>query len=124
MARFKLDENFGASIQQLFSGHDCHTVREEGLGGATDTEVFGAAARESRILVTLDLDFANVLAFPPKDSNGIIVIRPTKGSPTLQLLQSLIRQTLVVLQTKSVAGRLWIVEPGRIREHVNSTDDF
>ena len=70
MARFKLDENFGASIQQLFSGHDCHTVREEGLGGATDTEVFGAAARESRILVTLDLDFANVLAFPPKDSTA------------------------------------------------------
>ncbi len=30
---------------------------------------------EVRILITLDLDFLNVLLYPPKDSSGIILLR-------------------------------------------------
>ena len=38
-------------------------------------------------------------------------------NPTLELLERLIRQFLRALTQMSVAGKLWIVEPGRIRIH-------
>ena len=61
--RFKLDENLHVRLASLFAegGHDVATLREEGLAGAGDEDVFKAAVRESRTLVTLDLDFSNTL---------------------------------------------------------------
>jgi hypothetical protein len=39
--KFKLDENFGPRIQEVFvrRGHDCRSVLEEALGGATHEKV-------------------------------------------------------------------------------------
>ncbi len=46
--KFKLDENFGPRVQEIFvrKGHDCRSVLEEGLGGATDDKVLEAAKAE------------------------------------------------------------------------------
>ena len=57
--RFKLDENFGKTIQNLFkdAGHDCKTVRDENLSGSPDPEILKAAKNEKRILVTMDHGF-------------------------------------------------------------------
>ena len=116
--RFKLDENFSPRIKQLFTeqGHDCMNVRDEGLFGAPDADVLQAAVREQRVLVTMDHDFGNVLLYPPQQASGILIIHPP-GKASLGLLQSLIRQSLTVLEREPIRGRLWIVEPGRIREH-------
>lgn len=74
--RFKLYENLSRGVYELFreAGHDTVTVREEGLQTAPDDRVCEAAAREARILVTLDRDFGQVLRFPPEASARIIVI--------------------------------------------------
>ncbi len=74
--RFKLDENLGARTQQLFhaSGFEARTVVEQDLQGCPDQDLFAACAREQRCLVTLDLDFANVLRFPPDKVGGIVVM--------------------------------------------------
>lgn len=116
--RFKLDENFGVSIQRLLvdQGHDCITVRDENLAGAPDPDVLKAAVDEDRILVTMDLDFGNVLVYPPEKTSGIIVVHPP-GRVSFPLLQMLPRQALTVLGKRIIRGRLWIVEPGRVREH-------
>ena len=76
--KFKLDENFGVSIQKIFrdKGHDCQTVRDENLLGADDSEVLKAATSEQRIWVTMDHDFGNVFSYPPHDASGIAVINP------------------------------------------------
>ena len=118
--QFKLDENFGARTQNLFreAGHDVRTVYDEGLQGATDQRIYEVCRTENRSLVTLDLDFTDVIRFPPGAANGIVVVRVPR-TPGLPLLEQLIRQFLQALEHMSVEleGNLWIVEGGRIRVH-------
>jgi predicted nuclease of predicted toxin-antitoxin system len=116
--KFKLDENFGVRTRHIFRslGHDVQTVRDEGLQGCSDQTLFDVAGKEKRCLVTLDLDFSDVLRFPPETSSGIVILRIPQN-PTLPLLEQLVRQFLRALEGMSVDGRLWIVEIGRIRIH-------
>jgi predicted nuclease of predicted toxin-antitoxin system len=116
--KFKLDENLGPSIQAIFREHglDCSTAREEGLGGGDDPKVLQAAVAERRILVTNDHDFGNVLVYPPERTAGIVVLNPP-GRVSLRLLRQLILVLLEALAGKDIDRKLWIVEPGRIREH-------
>lgn len=122
--KFKLDENFGVRTTALFDefGHEVQTVHQEGLSGATDRDLYRVCIDEDRCLVTLDLDFADVIRFPPHESGGIIVIRCPRN-PSLPLLERLVRSFLAAigrptnLGELSPAGRLWIVEPDRIRIH-------
>lgn len=115
---FKLDENLGARVAALFrtAGHDAETVLDEHLGGADDRQVFDSACREGRCLVTLDLDFSDVLRFPPHRSAGIAVIRVPKHC-SHRLLEQLVGSLLRALDVESIDSRLWIVEPGRLRVH-------
>jgi len=115
---FKLDENLGRSIQLLFRehGHDCPTTREEGLGGADDPDILRAAVSEGRVLVTTDQHFSNVLVYPPESTSGIAVLN-LHGRASLRLLRHLVMALLDALSREDVRGKLWIVEPGRIREH-------
>ncbi len=115
---FKLDENLDPRWGSLLvrSGHDVATVYEEKLQGATDAAVAEACRREKRCLVTADLDFAQILDFPPRRYAGIVVLRHPR--PTLAGMQRLVRQLASAVSKESPAGRLWIVEPGRIRIHL------
>lgn len=116
--RFKLDENFGARTQKIFQviGHDIQTVREQGLQGCSDQRLYEICCEERRCLVTLDLDFTNVIRFQPTETKGIVVIRVPRN-PSLSLLEQLIHQFLQALTHMSVEQKLWIVEVGRIRVH-------
>ncbi len=122
--KFKLDENFGRSIQEVLeeAGHDARTVREENLQGAPDPEVFAAANSEERILIPMDHGFGNVLAYDHKEAAGVAIINPP-GRPTLALLRLLTNTLLKALGKGEIRGRLWIVEPGRIREHEREMPD-
>ena len=121
--KFKLDENFGSRTKHLFEayGHDVQTVRMQGLQRSSDAHLFEVCRVEQRCLVTLDLDFADVLRFPPSLTNGIVVIRLPRN-PSLALLEQLVRQFLQTLAHMSIERRLWIVEPSRIRVHESETD--
>jgi len=113
---FKLDENFGARTQHLFrdAGHTVQTVLDESLGGTTDENLYRVCCSEQLCLVTLDLDFSDVLRFPPAQSAGTVVIRVPQN-PSLSLLEKLVAQLLRALKQESIARKLWIVEIGRIR---------
>jgi predicted nuclease of predicted toxin-antitoxin system len=113
--KFKLDENVDPRAKEILGqeGHEVLTVQEQGLSGASDAQVATTAQREGYCLVTLDLDFANPLAFPPHLYAGIIVLRHPK--PTTKRLLQLVEQLTQVLRTENPKGRLWIIEPGRLR---------
>ncbi len=121
---FKLDENFGTRTQQLFreAGHQVQTVRDEGLSGSSDQHLYEVCCGERRCLVTLDLDFSDVLRFPPGESAGIAVIRVPQN-PSLSLLERLIAQFLKALEQMSVERHLWIIEVGRIRIHQSEASE-
>jgi predicted nuclease of predicted toxin-antitoxin system len=56
-------------------GFDADTVWDESLCGADDQTIADRVRGEGRILLTLDLDFANIRAYPPDQHPGIIVLR-------------------------------------------------
>ncbi len=97
--KLKTDENFPNAVVEWLRarGHDVETAISEGLGGARDPRVLEACRRESRALMTLDVDFASVVAYPPEPEAGIIVLRPG------------------LLERESVAGKLWVVDEARVR---------
>jgi len=113
--KFKIDENLPVEIAQLLrnSGYDADTINDEGLSGADDEIDAQRCRSESRILISLDLDFANVRTFPPKDHDGLIVLRAKQQDKDAVI--TLFRRVLLVLREYSPAGQLWIVEPDRIR---------
>ena len=116
--KFKLDENLGSRTLEVLAalGHDAQTVHEEKLNGIGDERLFEVCTAEGRCLVTLDLDFADVLRFPPGQGFGIAVLRPPHPV-TLNLLTELARSMLAALERENIAGRLWVVQAGRIRVH-------
>lgn len=65
--------------------------------------------------MTLDVGFADVLAYPPERYSGLVVLR--HPSPTAAGLLNLIRQLAASLEQHNPQRRLWIVEPGRLRVH-------
>jgi predicted nuclease of predicted toxin-antitoxin system len=75
--RLKLDENIaaGAAARLAALGHDVDTVLDEKLGGRPDAEVWAAAQREARLLVTLDLDFSDGRKFAAGTHAGIVLVR-------------------------------------------------
>jgi predicted nuclease of predicted toxin-antitoxin system len=121
--RLKLDENLGPSVVSLLTsvGHDVSTVPEERLSGATDEVVQRAAFAEGRALVTLDLDFSNPLRFPTAGTPGIVVVRAPR--PQFALIIATLKSALPLISEENLRGRLWIVEPGRIREYAASDGD-
>jgi predicted nuclease of predicted toxin-antitoxin system len=56
-------------------GFEADTVADERLVGAEDSVIAAKSRDEDRILTTLDLDFANIRAYPPAEYAGIIVLR-------------------------------------------------
>jgi len=70
----------------------------------------------------LDLDYADVLCFPPRYTHGIVVIRVPQN-PSLVLLESLVNQFLQALSSMPVERKLWVVDIGRIRVHEPEPDD-
>ena len=115
--KLKLDENLSERGRAILaaSGHDVSTVALQGMQAEPDRNVLTACMEEGRALVTLDLDFANPLEFKPSRAAGVAVLRLPKKASAENLL-SAIRTLNEGLKRKSVVGKLWIVEIGRIRE--------
>jgi len=112
--RLKLDENLGDRLRPLLAGHghDIETVVDEGLGGADDAQA-AAAHSETRMLITLDLDFSDITRSPPGSHPGIVVIRVP------ELLPSLVTAALTGLLARhsldDLAGCVVIAQLGGIR---------
>ena len=95
------------------AGHDAISVGQQGLGGAADAQIYQLCQNERRVLVTLDVDFANVQAYDPKSSVGVIVLRLARQDRQRAL--DAVATTLAVLEREPLENRLWIVEGERIR---------
>ncbi len=103
------------------AGHDVHTVWDEALSGANDVDVLAAAVAEERALVTMDLDFANPIRFPPTATAGIAVLR-VRDRTRRSDLDGVIDRLIFALDTSPTTGRLWIVERDRVRQYEEPSD--
>ena len=90
--KIKLDENLPVKIKAGLAvfGHDVHTTYEENLSGSKDSQIWAAAQNEQRLLITQDLDFADVRQFIPGTHYGILLVRlhfPSRTNLTNRILQ-------------------------------------
>jgi predicted nuclease of predicted toxin-antitoxin system len=75
--KIKLDENLPSSLigDLAALGHDVDSVPTEGLAGHPDPDIFEAAQKAQRFLVTQDLDFSDVRKFAPGTHEGLLLLR-------------------------------------------------
>ena len=113
--KFKTDENLPVEVDELLrqDGHDSLSVVDQQLAGHPDTDVAVTCQTEQRALVTLDLDFSDIRAYPPGDYHGIIVFRP--AVQTVSAIVRLTKRMISVLGTEPLTGRLWIVAEHQVR---------
>jgi predicted nuclease of predicted toxin-antitoxin system len=115
MGRFKIDENLPREAADVLreAGHDAMSVMDQQLGGRQDPDIAAVCRAEDRTLVTLDLDFADIRAYPPSEYAGIIVLRLARldKRSVIAVLQRLTR----LIDEVPLAARLWIVGESSIR---------
>jgi uncharacterized protein (DUF433 family)/predicted nuclease of predicted toxin-antitoxin system len=95
----KLDENLplriAARLREL--GRDVHTAEQENLSGCGDSELWTQAQRESRTLITQDLDFSDSRRFTPGTHHGLVLVL-SRAPSRMRLIQRLQE----VFQTEAV----------------------
>ena len=113
--RFKTDENVHPDAAQLLrmAGHDVLTVWDEHLDGTPDSNLARVCQQEGRPLITLDLDFSDIRAYPPEQYHGIIVLR--LGSQARAHVVQATGRVVLLLATHPLDAYLWIVDEVSVR---------
>ena len=113
--RFKIDENLPGEITELLGehGHDALGVIDQQMSGYPDSSVVDVCRIEQRTLVTLDLDFTDIRAYPPELYWGIIVLRPSVQNRSTFI--RLMRLAIPLFDTEPLPGSLWIVDDRHVR---------
>jgi predicted nuclease of predicted toxin-antitoxin system len=113
--KFKLDENMPVELERFLAGagHDVETVYTEQLAGSKDLTILQAATAERRVVMTFDLDFADVHGYPPGSHGGIVVfrLRDQRWQTLRQPVERLLGETDLGLLEAGLA----IVEESRVR---------
>ncbi len=113
--KFKIDENLPVEVADALSvaGHDALTVFDQSMAGSPDRIIANAVRGEDWVFITLDLDFADIRAYPPRDFAGLIVIRAKHQDKAT--VQKIIDRVIRAIDHETLNRRLWIVDEQRIR---------
>lgn len=111
MARFLVDENLPPSTAEALrsAGYDALHVRDAGLGGQSDKQVFAYAQAADAVLVTADKDFTSILSFPLGSHSGIVVSRLPNKMPLAERNERLL-VAIADLGADTLSGSLVILD--------------
>jgi predicted nuclease of predicted toxin-antitoxin system len=106
--RIKLDENIPSRLASILKnlGHDTNTVPQEKLSGRDDPQIWEAAKKTKRFLITQDLDFSDIRQFVPGTHYGLLLVRLHDPGR-----DALVKRIENVFQTEDVDN--WIMGEGR-----------
>lgn len=115
--RFLLDANLprSALTTTLDLGFEAELARDIGMGSAKDSDIARRARETSAILITRDLDFADIRSYPPEQYPGIVVLRlpeDTSAPDVAKVLERFLSEKELLEQ---IDGRLAILETERVR---------
>jgi predicted nuclease of predicted toxin-antitoxin system len=116
MPRFLIDEDMPRSTTKLLKdkGFDVLDVRDCGLRGKSDEEIFRFAQEEKIVILTGDMGFGNLLRFPVGSHSGIVIAHFPNEISTSELNRQL-DLDFDNLDESDFRGNLIILEPGRMR---------
>jgi len=113
--KLKLDENLSRHLKPVLIGlgHDVLTAADENLLSHPDTEIAQAAKEEQRMLMTLDVEFADLRKYPPGSHPGVILFRPLSLSPLSvnSFITDFVRRT----DLDKLAACVAVVDPVHVR---------
>lgn len=111
--RFLADESCDFALVRALRqvGHDVTAVKEI-MPGAEDEKAIDLAVRESRVLLTEDKDFGQLVFASSVKSAGVILIRyPAHARQTM--VKAIVE--LIQKNPGKVGNHFVVVQPGRIR---------
>jgi predicted nuclease of predicted toxin-antitoxin system len=116
MPKFVLDEDMPRSTGMILRehGYDVKDVRDYGLRGAEDEEIYRFAQREEAVILTHDRGFGNILRFPLGNHFGIVVANFPNEMSTMEINRYLLER-FKDLSGGDFTGNLIVVEPRKIR---------
>jgi predicted nuclease of predicted toxin-antitoxin system len=94
-------------------GYAATLLNEHIAPDASDVDVIALAQTLDAVLLTVDLDFANILNYPPGNYAGVVVMRYEASNE--DALGSTLQQVLTDLYRDPLRGVLVIIEPTRYR---------
>lgn len=115
MLKFKVDENLPREAPQILTdgGYDAVSVPDQQMGGRPDPDVVAVCQAEERVLITLDMDFSDIRAYPPSLHPGMVVLRLSRVDKRRVL--DAIGRLVPLLEKEPLIGKLWIVDETRVR---------
>ena len=92
-------------------GYDVITVQSLGLASTDDDVIIDTALSLGRVLLTRDIDFSNILLYPPAQYLGIVVLKmkPVTTPAVHQVLQQ------ALTQVQDLKGALLVVDKNKFR---------
>ena len=116
MIKFVIDEDMPRSTAKILKtkGFDVLDVRDCGLRGKSDEEIFKFAQKEKAIILTGDMGFGNLLRFPLGNHFGIVIAHFPNEVSVSELNNQIIKAFNNLTET-DFKSNLIILEPGRIR---------
>lgn len=112
---FLVDENTSRTLVSALRaiGYAAEHVYDAGLQGHLDADVYAYAQAHKQTIITIDLDFTNIIEYSPPHC-GIIVLRLPNNTKVADLIRE-VQNALEALKEQSLVDTLVIVEKGRIR---------
>jgi predicted nuclease of predicted toxin-antitoxin system len=115
--RFLLDANMPRSAVSVLerNGHDAVHVRDTVLKDAPDERIAAFTRTEQRVIVTRDLDFADVRRYAPEGSPGYLVLRVPDSWVASEIVELLERFLGMPGLVDQIPGHLAILDPRQVR---------
>jgi predicted nuclease of predicted toxin-antitoxin system len=115
--RFLLDANLPRSALNVVIrfGHQAELARDIGLAAASDADIASHARNVGAVLLTRDVDFADIRRYPPGEYGGIVVLRLPDDSVASDIARVLERFLSEAAFVTALPRRLAIVEADRVR---------
>lgn len=95
------------------TGHDVLSIRDSGLSGISDDEVYKRACKEQYVIITMDKDFSKIFRFPPEQCGGIILVKIYKR--TVEETLNIFKKNFEGVKAEDIKGNLIIITPEGVR---------
>lgn len=116
MPKFVIDEDMPRSTSKVLQecNYEVKDIRDYGLRGSDDVQIYKFAQDNQSVLVSGDMGFSNILHYPIGSHLGIVIAHFPNEMSTYEMNRQIVNR-VKELAEEDFTGNLIIIEPGRIR---------